>query len=1085
MCHLNPCAGNSSCTRDPGSEHGYHCQCESPLLSGRYCQLETQQPCPANWWGYPVCGPCQCDVSKGFNPDCDKKTGECQCKDHHYQPPESDQCLECQCFQLGSVSQLCDPVTGACQCRPGVSGQLCDTCAHKFAEVTDQGCQVVYNSCPRSYEAGIWWPRTPFGQTVEVACPEDSEGKAVRQCVEEQSWSEPDLFNCTHRQMLPLFQDLTQLQNDVITMNSYLALKSSRNLFELSEKLDNLYGADILLITRLLTEILQYENTQSGFNLSHKQERDFIKQIVNIASTIMKEDNELALRKVQDLDRDIFVRLLSLFTEYGGTLAANLEDTYTNPFEIVSPNLMFGLDTVERRAGVAQSRIQPEPSEISVRDAGAAETEPVIIIPKYNHYMRDPGVWDNTKISIPRVLLHDEHDRSIVSYSYYRTLPQFLPELYQSDLVARWGSYFKAISSIISLTILSPDPILESDDITAPISLVFTVKMPHNYPRSRPFCARWDTSDPEVVGWTQEGCETYLPDLWKFSQSSEVSINCTCYSVSTYAVLLETAAAGVEIGSHNSTDIIVLYSAVASLVILAVCFLAFSLLYGLSTNTNSIHRFIVTSLFIAQFLFIIAAQYHYRIAQYDFACKLVAILLHYFWLSIFSWLLVDSLHLQRMLTELRDINHGNMRFYVSMGFGIPAIIVGLSVGVRGHQYGNLHFCWLSLYDISVWSMVGPLIFFLLVQIIILFMAICAAFKLKSQIEDFGNLRGLLLLNIGLLPLVTATWTTAFFLVNESDQKELSVAFSVATLLTSTYIFLGYVLFNSRVRAGLRNRYLVITGDKLPYGESLNTTGHSTGTVSRSALAYRNSVKTGAARNIGISTASTTSRSTSKTNSTPYRSDYYSSSDVSKIYGGKREYHQRGGSDSESDIDQRSLSLASSHTSDDDDPVGGEQQGYNVSSDQYNTSVPALHVNSSLSGSAGLQVNDQPISAQNTLQRQHMSHDLRLHHQQQQHHQQQPRWSNMTSSNNDVRGEYGYTGAGGYPVASPSQSEMSSEDKYVAMSPPHLLHQTYQQYHDQYPGQTSYTTTSSDQQTLTNTSSFQQSSDITPESQHIF
>ena len=71
------------------------------------------------------------------------------------------------------------------------------------------------------------------------------------------------------------------------------------------------------------------------------------------------------------------------------------------------------------------------------------------------------------------------------------------------------------------------------------------------------------------------------------------------------------------------------------------------------------------------------------------------------------------------------------------------------------------------------------------------------------------------------------------------------------------------------------------------------------------------------------------------------------------------------------------------------------------------------------------------------------------------------------------------------MASPSQSEMSSEDKYVAMSPPHLLHQTYQQYHDQYPGQTSYTTTSSDQQTLTNTSSFQQSSDITPESQHIF
>merc|ERR1719347_2070271 len=223
-------------------------------------------------------------------------------------------------------------------------------------------------------------------------------------------------------------------------------------------------------------------------------------------------------------------------------------------------------------------------------------------------------------------------------------------------------------------------------------------------------------------------------------------------------------------------------------------------------------------------------------------------------------------------------------------------------------------------------MVGPLCAALLVQITVLFLAIRAAFTLKAQIEDFGNLRGLLLLNIGLLPLATGTWTCAFFLVNE-DRHELTLAFSISTLITSTYIFLGYVAFNSRVRAGIRNRYLVCLGKKLPYGESLHT---SHGTISRSALAYRNSVKS-SHRNIGISTASTTSRSTSKTNSTPYRSDYYSSSDVSKIYGSHKsgggkggiEYGSRGdhgGTDSDSDIDQRSLDLASSHTSDEDDPL---------------------------------------------------------------------------------------------------------------------------------------------------------------------
>lgn len=38
------------------------------------------QPCPRGWWGHPICGPCNCDVGKGFDPDCNKTTGECRCK---------------------------------------------------------------------------------------------------------------------------------------------------------------------------------------------------------------------------------------------------------------------------------------------------------------------------------------------------------------------------------------------------------------------------------------------------------------------------------------------------------------------------------------------------------------------------------------------------------------------------------------------------------------------------------------------------------------------------------------------------------------------------------------------------------------------------------------------------------------------------------------------------------------------------------------------------------------------------------------------------------------------------------------------
>lgn len=49
-------------------------------ISGEYCEVKLDQPCPSSWWGYPVCGPCHCDVEKGYNADCNKTTGECYCK---------------------------------------------------------------------------------------------------------------------------------------------------------------------------------------------------------------------------------------------------------------------------------------------------------------------------------------------------------------------------------------------------------------------------------------------------------------------------------------------------------------------------------------------------------------------------------------------------------------------------------------------------------------------------------------------------------------------------------------------------------------------------------------------------------------------------------------------------------------------------------------------------------------------------------------------------------------------------------------------------------------------------------------------
>lgn len=62
--------------------------------------------------------------------------------------------------------------------------------------------------------------------------------------------------------------------------------------------------------------------------------------------------------------------------------------------------------------------------------------------------------------------------------------------------------------------------------------------------------------------------------------------------------------------------------------------------------------------------------------SFQFVCTVIAILLHYFYMCTFAWMFVEGLHIYRMLTELRNINHGHIRFYYAIGWGIPAIITG-------------------------------------------------------------------------------------------------------------------------------------------------------------------------------------------------------------------------------------------------------------------------------------------------------------------------------------------------------------------------------------------------------------------------
>lgn len=224
-----------------------------------------------------------------------------------------------------------------------------------------------------------------------------------------------------------------------------------------------------------------------------------------------------------------------------------------------------------------------------------------------------------------------------------------------------------------------------------------------------------------------------------------------------------------------------------------------------------------------------------------------------------------------MLTEMRDINHGQMPFYFSLGYVVPAVVVSLPVGARVDQYGNYLFCWLSLYESVVWSLIGPVCAMTVVNLGILTLSIRAAFTLKDHVMGFGNLRTLLWLSVISLPLLVMMWVLALLIASDHNPL-LTYLLSFTVLLHGIFAILGYCFVNERVRQNLLRSIMFCMGKKVPLLETTSVMGVTSTSshnismqASRSALAYHNTSGFEATRrHIGISTSSTTSRSTTKT-----------------------------------------------------------------------------------------------------------------------------------------------------------------------------------------------------------------------------
>ncbi|XP_056280679.1 cadherin EGF LAG seven-pass G-type receptor 1 isoform X1 [Pseudoliparis swirei] len=924
-CQLNPCEHVSTCVRKPSSSHGYTCECGQNHY-GQYCENKVEKPCPQGWWGSPMCGPCNCDTNRGFHKDCNKTTGECRCKENHYRPEGEDTCYPCECFSLGSESRTCDTITGQCPCKGGVIGRQCNRCDNPFAEVTPTGCEVVYEGCPKAFDADIWWPKTKFGRPAAMNCPKGSIGTAIRHCNDEKGWLSPELFNCT----TVSFSQLKKLNEDLRRNSSRMDSEHSKTIVRLlhsaTDNIQRYYGNDVKTAAQLLNHVLLYESRQEGFDLTAMRDAKFNENLVRAGSAILDPDTKEHWEQIQKTEGGT-ANLLRNFEDYANTLAQNVRKTYLKPFTIVTDNMILTVDylDVSDPEKATLPRFQDIHEEYS-KDLGSSVQFPQFNLRVQGH-RAEPNYEPQSQTDAPQEEEHTASERRrryiepaaplpVAVVIVYKSMGKLLPESYDPDRRSlRLPNRPVINTAIVSATVHSEGPPLPPL-LEPPITLEYTLLETEE--RTKPVCVFWNhtVAIGGTGGWSAKGCEVL--------NRNNSHISCQCNHMTSFAVLM-------DISKREHGDVlpmkIVTYTTVSvSLCLLLLTFILLCLLRRLHSNLHAIHRNLIAALFFSELVFLLG------INQTDnpFVCMVIAILLHYFYMCTFAWMFVEGLHIYRMLTELRNINHGHMRFYYAMGWGIPAIITGLAVGLDPQGYGNPDFCWLSVHDTLIWSFAGPIFVVVLVNIVIFILAAKASCgRRQKAVEKSGAIPALRMAFL-LLLFIGATWMLGLMAVN-SDVMTFHYLFAAFSCLQGVFIFFFHVILNKEVMKNLKN---VFTGKKSAPDESSTTRAslltrslNCNTTYTEDGQLYRSGIGEST-----VSLDSTLRSAKSRSSYLPYTLREESGQKPSVSSGTVKGhtdldgtlFHRNGtkGDDSDSDselsVDEHSSSYASSHSSDSED-----------------------------------------------------------------------------------------------------------------------------------------------------------------------
>ncbi|XP_037089487.1 adhesion G protein-coupled receptor L3-like [Pollicipes pollicipes] len=256
------------------------------------------------------------------------------------------------------------------------------------------------------------------------------------------------------------------------------------------------------------------------------------------------------------------------------------------------------------------------------------------------------------------------------------------------------------------------------------------------YPGERPaavpgtaVCAYWSEHDLE---WRTDGCQL-------MGSSSSDHATCSCSHLTNFAILMDYHE---YVGTPLSLSVLTWLLGTLSVICLILTWVVFTFtspppdvptaVRSLRCCRTTITRHLCAT-YAAGLVLLLTVMDRHLVYLEPIACSLAGMAIHYCFLSVFAWSMVEGVHLYKVLRHVFEPKSNSMTRYYMYGYLGPALIVivtnTVALGTDQYAYVRDEFCWLKV-PYFIWFFNGPLAVVLIMNMLVVVLAFRSAASLK-------------------------------------------------------------------------------------------------------------------------------------------------------------------------------------------------------------------------------------------------------------------------------------------------------------------------------------------------------------------